>query len=143
MREIELDATFGVSDASVCIFYALKRLLVGGIYKHDHIYIQTFIFYNGGEKSIGLIISDFREPSEERIIVFGENRNSDSLFVDSWTRSMSSINPPTVTEFPDEVYEERVFCSHNGYSLIAEHIYTTYLKNLCLGEEQREKDTGR
>lgn len=70
-----------------------------------YIYCKTSAWYNGREDGASLTVSSAAKPA--LIITFGEHRNSDGIFVDSWLTEKSTLNPPTVDDFTDEAYERR------------------------------------
>lgn len=70
---------------------------------------ETWAWYNGRERSIALTI-EARTPTHDRngrlVIVFGECRNSDRIFVDTWS-DRCSLDPPRLEDFTDAAYEKR------------------------------------
>jgi hypothetical protein len=73
--------------------------------------LKTYPFYNGREKGILLTFGKLIDR-QMLCIVFGEHRNSDNIFVDSWIMNRS-INPPTVNDFSEEAYKERKFFKYD------------------------------
>lgn len=73
-------------------------------------HVSASAWYNGRERGVCLVV---RHPANLSgpglVIVFGEHRNSDDAFVDSWTMSTLPWNPPTITDEPEEAYDNRVF----------------------------------
>jgi len=102
-RTPEIDETFAISHqarailALVPMYYRKPRP-----FTYD---IQTFPWYNGRERGICFVVGN-RGP-KSRFIVFGECRNSDSIFVDTW-EGVSPFNQPSVEDFSDEAYQGRV-----------------------------------
>ena len=90
---------------------ALMEYLKGQWHVGDHgdIYIQieSDFWYNGRERGISLTMR-VGNTEPVLIITFGENRNSDSIFVDYWEDEIG-INPPVVGQFTDEAYENRSY----------------------------------
>ncbi len=78
--------------------------------------MYTSAWYNGRERGIAVALTktgindDAKVPvnNERRLVlVFGEARGSDSIFLDKWTDSGVDINPPTHDDFTDEAYKQR------------------------------------
>jgi hypothetical protein len=69
--------------------------------------IDTFPFYNGRERAVGLRVRRDGIHGKGLILVFGEDRRSDALFFDRWVQGRVGLNPPTVADFSDEVYRAR------------------------------------
>lgn len=69
--------------------------------------ITTSAWYNGRERGISVVKYSYKDR-DSLVITFGETRNSDSIFVDSWVvENQGFLNPPTVSDFPDEAYARR------------------------------------
>lgn len=66
--------------------------------------LDVSTFYNGRERGLMIRVSD--SLTESKYIVVGECRSSDHMFLDTWT-APRSMNPPTVTDWPESAYENR------------------------------------
>jgi hypothetical protein len=75
-----------------------------------NVYIETFAFYNGRERWVGLKVQR-KLGQASLIVIFGENRNSDAIALQHWVMR-PSINPPTVADMPEESYKNRQFFSY-------------------------------
>lgn len=51
------------------------------------------------------------------VLTFGEVRNSDHIFVDSWEHIGGFMNPPTVEDFPDTAYAARQYIDYGRIDL--------------------------
>ena len=93
---------------------------------NDQFHIETSTFYNGRENGICLTVKSFRFYKESLVIVFGENRNSDSIFVTTWLQNVG-FNPPQVCDLTDEAYETRRYFRYDA-------IYpaTNYIQELII-----------
>jgi hypothetical protein len=73
--------------------------------------IYTYAWYNGREHGVAMVVAKnpMGVPAErERLVfVFGECRNSDSIFLDKWMDTESGICPPTLKDFTEEAYALR------------------------------------
>jgi hypothetical protein len=71
-----------------------------GFYQID---IDTRAWYNGRERGVSLVVRRMGFKGC-LVITFGEHRNTDGIFVDSWEMPHAPMNGPTVADFSDEVY---------------------------------------
>jgi len=71
-------------------------------------YWKTTAWYNGRECGICIVVSASGGSVNPRalVIAFGECRNNDAIFVDSWTM-LEGMNPPTVNDYDDTAYKNR------------------------------------
>jgi hypothetical protein len=77
--------------------------------RHDYnIEIDTWPWYNGREKGVCLEVRPSVVHNAALLITFGEHRNSDDIFIDSWVHTGRFLNPPTPAVFTDEAYAARV-----------------------------------
>ena len=68
--------------------------------------ITTWAWYNCRERGVALTVERYRVS--RLVIVFGECRNSDEIFVDSWEGLPGDYsNGPKVEHLTDEAYESR------------------------------------
>jgi hypothetical protein len=91
----------------------------------DHFRFHTFPFYNGREKGICLIVSSKFTDTNGTFIVFGENRNSDNIFIDVWKSHLPYNCPTTEKDFTDEAYENRKFFDRDKVHDAARFIEST------------------
>ncbi len=67
--------------------------------------VATYAWYNGRERGIALVV---KQRNKKRLVfTFGEQRNSDSIFLDKWEDDDSWVQPPTLENFTDETYKKR------------------------------------
>ena len=128
MRTVPLvDPTFGISFQALAVMHALQTYN----FEVDSLAnASTTPWYNGRE--CGLCISLSRQDEERETsgfakykqlnITFGEERRSDSIFVDAWVTPPTYINPPTVADFTDEAYKNRRSFAPLDVKSAAEHI---------------------
>jgi hypothetical protein len=122
------DPTLGIHPQARAILALLDCEPAFAKYK-DGFYdvnISTSAWYNGREKGYALVLSKTRHR-ERLVITFGECRNSDYIFVDSWLMGYG-INPPTVADYPDAAYRARKRFTASQTAEAADYIYQT-LKN--------------
>ena len=85
--------------------------------------IDVFPWYNGRERGLCfVVVHPDRAPMEALCVCFGENRNSDQIFVDSFIRKGYDLNPPTVHEFTDDAYSKRTSFPPGEYHQASLHI---------------------
>lgn len=82
--------------------------------------LYTHAWYNGRERGISITVAT-RLKDNTLVITFGENRNSDSIFVDSWEMPFL-LNPPSVDNFTEEAYENRKWFEYDKISEAAHFI---------------------
>ncbi len=89
----------------------------------DHQFeIETSVFYNGRERGICLTVKNYRsEDGKILVVTWGENRNSDSIFVADWIQK-NSINPPTLVDMPDKAYDQRQYFTYDAIYPAIYHI---------------------
>lgn len=80
-------------------------------YKYNQ---QTAPWYNGREIGFSLMIENPAsfKPGASRnnlIIVCSEYRRSDDIVVYCWEANLSMMNPPTLADFSDEIYNNKQF----------------------------------
>jgi hypothetical protein len=107
MKKKVYDRTLGIKSVSRKVARLLKPVNVNV----DYVAFNTYAFYNGRENSIGISIENYLLKKQLNI-VFGENRNSDNIFIDRWISDLT-FNPPTVQDLTDEAYGNRKFFNYN------------------------------
>jgi hypothetical protein len=82
MKKKIYDPKFNINEVS---FKIARKLGSIELPKEDYyrIFIDTFPFYNCRERGIGISVNN-SEISKILVIVFGEHRNSDNIFIDRW-----------------------------------------------------------
>jgi hypothetical protein len=120
MRTVKLfDPKLSIKEYSYEIGKLLKRINLNEIPGADteeigYLLPQTFAWYNGRERGIGIMLTTFNSARPTYVIAFGEHRTSDSIFIDHWTMDRVDINPPTVADFPDYAYDNtRLYISYS------------------------------
>lgn len=83
--------------------------------------LKSFPFYNGRERSICLEVVNDAMDKNSLFIEFGEHRNSDSIYVDSWI-SERAFNNVTINDKPEYAYEERVYTHYENYTNTVKYI---------------------
>lgn len=112
MPQFIADASFGLSGQALALLGLLSRRepsmapWLDDEQRYD-IEIDTFPFYNGRERSVGLRVRRDWIHGKGLILVFGEDRRSDALFLDRWIEERVGLNPPTVANFTEEAYRAR------------------------------------
>ncbi|MFA6000159.1 MAG: hypothetical protein WC783_04270 [Candidatus Paceibacterota bacterium] len=98
--------------------------------------IQTRPWYNGRETGYALLLL-----GTNRVITFGENRNSDTIFVDVWLTKMYPFNPPTIDNYTEEDYQNRKFFGAYDFNAAIEHIVESITKiyEEAINEKPEEK----
>lgn len=117
------DMTFGIGEQALAILQMLSRFSPDfaqyneGLNEYN-IHIETRGWYNGRENGVALILfsrhyteSSKDDPQTAFVITFGEDRNSDTIFVDQWTMkynsNLNTMNAvPLAQDFPSESYEQ-------------------------------------
>lgn len=118
------DPTLGVGSQARAVLAMLDREPDFAAYNHGHyeVEILTRAWYNGRERGVSLVM--YRWGYERCLVVtFGENRNSDDIFVDSWMTDVPHINGPTVENFPKEAYQDRKTFRYGQAGEAALYIY--------------------
>jgi hypothetical protein len=99
-----IDPTFGLNGQALAILALLSKDERDW---PEFITAYTFPFYNGREHAIGLELrKESGVKAKSLVIVFGENRNRDNIFVTSWYWG-GSINPPALADMPESAYQGR------------------------------------
>ena len=103
---------------------------------HDYEYeVATAAWYNGRERGVSLVISKGITKAPPLVITFGEHRNSDNIFIDSWVGKQRFLNPPTIADFPDAAYEARTLVEYGRVDRAVEVIIgkiRDYFANLAV-----------
>lgn len=119
MKNFKIDLNFGVKKTSIKIAKLLNKS--GRIEIPENYRLETFPFYNGREASIALVIGTLLSKTN-LTIVFGENRNSDHIFVDSFSKKSSINNNPVLPDFSDEDYQNRIYFKWNEETKVVSYI---------------------
>lgn len=121
MSQRLFDPTFGVQPQAIAVAHLLS-LYESSIFEDceaetiERVEFRTYPYYNGRERGIALVITDWI-GSKGLIINFGENRNSDSIFV-AHLEAKTPYNCPSVAEgtITEEAYQSRKYFAYNeGY----------------------------
>lgn len=113
MSRTVADLTLGLSAQALAVLAMLAQNECDGLAEYDEtgrdykIEIRTSAWYNGRERGVCLEVRPSFSSKEALLITFGEHRNSDCIFIDSWRVVTHFLNPPTVADFSDEAYENR------------------------------------
>ncbi len=112
-----VDLTLNISAQAWAILHLLARhtdLVPQGVL------IDTAPFYNGRERGFVIAVHNY---TNAHFITFAENRNSDSIFVAIW-QGEYGLNPPTVSDFPEQNYQTRLYFNYNETHKASEHVKT-------------------
>jgi len=107
------DIHLGMGAQALAVLAMLSRCDCDGLAEYDKewkeykIEIRTWAWYNGRECGACLEVRPFLSSERALLITFGEHRNTDSIFVDSWEVDEFFLNPPTVANFTDAAYKKR------------------------------------
>ena len=112
------DPKLNVKDYSWKIGNLLKKIKLNQLPGYDtSIYTETTAFYNCRERGIALTLKCWNVKGFKQrpvfVIVFGEHRSSDSIFIDFWTQTTPPFNGPTTEDLTDEAYEHRLFVPYS------------------------------
>lgn len=120
MKTKLFDPKLNVKDYSWKIGRCLQKVNLSDLPGFDDsVKTYTQAFYNGRERGIALTLQSMSNSRRVYIIVFGECRNSDSIFIDHWTMDggLGPYNGPIVSDFPESAYEQRLYVSPVGAGL--------------------------
>jgi len=114
-----IDFGFGIKPEALALAHLVNVYLNGGPELPKSWDFNAYAWYNGRER--GVLLALVKDFDHVLYIVFGENRSSDDLFVDSWTGKIT-LNPPTVADWPEEAYRGRrsfrYDCGHDAAAAI-------------------------
>lgn len=148
------DLTFGIHPSAIAVAHLLGDFYYDIKGEHPNVFdekfmddfqssvvFKTFPFYNGRENAICITFSTYMQSNKTLHVVFGENRNSDSIFVDTWVGS-APFNSPTVADFTDEAYEKRKFFPLKDIMKAVDYINTLMEDHviMLLFEGQKEQN---
>jgi len=89
---------------------------------NDELVVSSHAFYNGRERAVS--VSYQRGYAGKCLnIVFGEGRNSDSIFIDWWVNERALPNGPRVSDFPEEAHHSRKYHDYGRLDVAVQHIY--------------------
>jgi len=101
------DLSFGLNKQVLTILTLLSHTDIE--VDDDEIDFDTYPWYNGRERAVCIKIQRFLS-NRILLVVFGEHRNSDDIFVDIWEVSkLRNSNCPTIDDFTDEAFKNRKF----------------------------------
>lgn len=103
------DPTFGIGSQARAILHFLTDAEPSFATYEDGYYdirIETFPWYNGREKGICLVVQPRYTGTPRALhITFGEDRRTDSIFVDTW-EDTTPFNCPTLEGADQEAYDK-------------------------------------
>jgi hypothetical protein len=118
------DLTFGLSPQSLAILHLLAQretefaTLEKGRYK---LCIRTTPWYNGIERGVALqVFRDWNPSGPCRVIVFGERREDDQIFIEHWDQQEPPFNAPTISQRDVEMWSE----SEKEYAEVPREIFS-------------------
>lgn len=84
--------------------------------------LDTFAWYNGRERGIA-VVAEHVGRDERFVVVFGELRNSDGIFVDVYEGQGSFLDPPHWTDDGyEQAYEKRESFPHGAAGKAAVYV---------------------
>lgn len=126
------DWTFGIDKVSMEIMRHMERFTIGG---ENVMQVRIFPYYNGRENCIGIQVVKSKPFFDSLVVLFGEHRHSDDIFVQSWVQD-AGINPPCVADkylkAKHDSYYTRVSIPAGSHSLAASDIFkiiTAYINS--------------
>lgn len=81
--------------------------------------VQVAPWYNGRERGIVVYLHAMNSPAQINIAIF-EHRNSDKICAALWEDSNCTLNPPTLNDMPEEVYNDGNWTESWGYGEVAD-----------------------
>lgn len=120
---LQVDFKFNIHDSAFALAHLVDNML-SNIDFPELWELKTYPWYNGRER--GFLLCYGRIVRDSILcITFGENRNSDNIFVDMWIQNGLGNNPPTVKDFSEEAWKRRKYFGYNQHYSAA-----TYIVNL-------------
>lgn len=121
-----IDSTFGLSRPARTLMTLLDRepTFLETQESVDTVRFMTYPWYNGRERGVALVMYHSRTFAPSCVVVFGEERRSDAIFVDTWATE-HPFDPPSVEDFTDEVYAKRVAFGPSQLHQAEQHIIKT------------------
>lgn len=113
-----INLTFGINSNALTIATIIERMQD---FAEDNLTVHSYPFYNGREKSIAIVAHCKSDWAHGTVIVFGENRNSDDLFIDTWQTS-NVWDAPTVEDFTEEAYKNRQYFKYHEFYKVAKAV---------------------
>ena len=121
-----IDQNLGVSFQARSILALLQSF--AELEEEKYHWLKSTAWYNGRE--CGICLSFWNQDDKiQLVITFGECRNSDHIFVDTWKMVVDTwkmvpfpINPPTVVDFPEEDYDRRTIFEWGEVAKASNHI---------------------
>jgi hypothetical protein len=120
------DNDLGISSQALAILAMLSRTDCDGLAKYGdgqyQIAIRTWAWYNGRERGVCLEVRPSLGSKRALLVTFGEHRNTDGIFIDAWEVEEYFLSPPTVADYTEEAYEQRVFAPYGNVARAIEII---------------------
>lgn len=102
---MQIDTSLSLNNQAAVILKALEALNIEGVDDELLARLETTVLYNCRER--GFVVRFQPHLGEEVLNIFiAENRNSDDIVVYDWLSEVGlGINPPTVTDIPQEAFD--------------------------------------
>jgi len=79
-----------------------------GFLEHHLGSMKTAAWYNGRERGFSILFRSL-EKGETLVITVAEHRTGEDLVIDHWKTKKIFLNPPTINDFPEEAYSNRIY----------------------------------
>jgi hypothetical protein len=127
MGQTIADSTLNLSGQALAVLAMLSQrepdfATYDKQYQHYNYEATTSAWYNGRERGVSLVVRRSIVDKKCIVLTFGEVRNSDSIFIDSWEHDGVFMNPPTIDDFPDKAYAERQYVDYGRVDLAVDLI---------------------
>lgn len=123
MRHL-IDLTLYLNSQALAVLHLLYGMLVASDPKDGMVpaneaalhetETQTWAWYNGRERGIALTAARHLCSDERLVLVWGEDRGSDELFVDAWIDNAMVWDQPTVDDQTDGIVRASFRCREAG-----------------------------
>lgn len=112
------DLTLGLNNQALAVLQVLSGLEYPR--GKEDLRIRTYALYSGREK--GFVLEVTRDYRKCLHIFVAENRSSDDIFVWSEDRHDVGLDPPTISQFSEESYANRVEFRYLDISGVVQNI---------------------
>lgn len=130
-----IDLTLGLNAQATAVLHLLDYLVSEEYVENDYGTINTSAHYNGRECGYSLLLQRKFPDRQALVIVWGENRNSDSIFVQHALMPISEVAFGVPAGLTEESYEKRKYFGFGKVEQAAEHIAMLIEKHLTSYEE--------
>jgi hypothetical protein len=118
---MRISSQLNISPQAWGVLRALKRIVARDSARRIRT-LDAYGWYNGREKAIAVVARSDAFDRPVLVVVFGEIRNGDSIFVDAYEAGWSSAHPPSSTDPAYAAgYRSRVRFRYGEYEKAARH----------------------